>query len=825
MLRLSMLRVRYYKRCVSMFLALSVLCCGNGGHAAGSSAGVDVWTWVHRAFAPAAHHRMQQPLVAARVDAGAPGQFAVDGAAVGADERQAQSDPRHTRTPGKEQSWVRRAIAPSALAGALPRLQLEDDQGMAEPGHIPLGDGAGVSSGRLQGALHGGKADPQRMAFCAVPALRNGRYRAMCSAVSLLRAQAKPNNGQRPHPGQKKLFARKSTGKDVRPLQASAATRMPVGSPALDRLNVSTVLSCTPTLAKVKSLKAGTLESLSHGVAPAVTQGEPLTDRQAKFEKGDLAELLAGVQEMTQSIREMMRLPISSELIGRVFDLAQVWQSLLVAHDALTGSAGETAKGLQTASLETAKGLQTASLKAFMTAKGLADPLIGSSLEAVRMASQRGASDERVESVLDKLTQVSKVYSDSAVWLYSKAVELDPSKMSSSVAGMSKVTIDSIGLLNEQLGKLLNVEVSRVLSRFDRELLGINRPNTQPKESATCMVLNQDGESRVLRYGEAIPQLLYEDMDAVAFASQLTVSLNTDERGNLYLGPSGSSGVDLPLSSDVMWTRQMAAYAASASGETRDQHADEPLVPATVAAVTIPVNANGDVLLTQRAFRGMYDGMWVFPGGHVDKGEALLTAAVREVREETGLAVDPKSLQPLAVWEGAVSSKNKQFCVVFFAADAMCESARECSMELQTKEVHRAAWVPKDLLPRILDAHVLHDLEIDGVLMENNEQHDTKIKMAELQKGLGEGHKFALRAYLDSLKGGHSGGRSAAGTEQTESPQGAWAGSQIPVRPDACDGARGVDQVASRNSHWAAGLPVRAAVGVAALGGLGTLSF
>ena len=80
MLRLSMLRVRYYKRCVSMFLALSVLCCGNGGHAAGS-AGVDVWTWVHRAFAPAAHHRVQQPLVAARVNAGAPGQFAVDGAA------------------------------------------------------------------------------------------------------------------------------------------------------------------------------------------------------------------------------------------------------------------------------------------------------------------------------------------------------------------------------------------------------------------------------------------------------------------------------------------------------------------------------------------------------------------------------------------------------------------------------------------------------------------------------------------------------------------------------------------------------------------------
>jgi ADP-ribose pyrophosphatase YjhB (NUDIX family) len=125
---------------------------------------------------------------------------------------------------------------------------------------------------------------------------------------------------------------------------------------------------------------------------------------------------------------------------------------------------------------------------------------------------------------------------------------------------------------------------------------------------------------------------------------------------------------------------------------------------------------------------------------------------VREVREESGLDVDVNSLQPLAVWEGAVSSRKKQFCVIFFAADAMCDNAQQCNMELQMKEVHRAAWVPRDLLPRILDSHVLHsDLEIDGVLIENDEQLDTKVKMSELQSGLGEGHKFALRAYLDSL--------------------------------------------------------------------------
>ena len=109
-----------------------------------------------------------------------------------------------------------------------------------------------------------------------------------------------------------------------------------------------------------------------------------------------------------------------------------------------------------------------------------------------------------------------------------------------------------------------------------------------------------------------------------------------------------------------------------------------------MAAVTIPVNARGDVLVTQRAFRGIYNGMWVFPGGHVDKGEALREAGAREVREEAGIEVDPASLRPLAVWEGAVASRRRQFCVVFFSADATCGSAEECTMELQVKEVRAA---------------------------------------------------------------------------------------------------------------------------------------
>jgi 8-oxo-dGTP pyrophosphatase MutT (NUDIX family) len=653
--------------------------------------------------------------------------------------------PERTRT----RHWMRRALAPSAvmLGSGAQHVLSPEEGGLGVGGEAGQDCHPAGTPPSLMREVLCQKKGAHNVAFCPQPSLggwgRGGEARARHGAAQMVAcAQPKKRKQQRPALAGSRI----SKTADLRPLQASTSKRLPLGwvdwrtQNAVENFNVSVLLSSASF-----SIRASNVQGVSHGIAPTASSREPPV-----FERGDLVELLTGVQEMTKSIKAMMRLPISPELISSVLDLAQVWQRLIEAHASLSGSAGQTAKGLQ-----------AASVKAF---KYVADPLMGSSQRrAAGMDSKDVRSWGSLDTVLDNLLHVSKVYSDSAVWLYSKASELNPGQVSGAVQGISKATLDTIGLLNSQVEKLLKAQVASVLNRFDRELLGINRPNTTPKEAATCMVMDRNQKARVLRYGEAIPQLLHSAENAEGhetfYSSQMTVSLKTDDKGNLYLGPPGMLGIELPLSSDVMWTRQMAAYAASAAGSVDDRQKDEPLAPATVAAVTIPVNANGDVLLTQRAFRGMYDGMWVFPGGHVDKGESILTAAVREVREETGLDVEGPSLQPLAVWEGAVSSRSKQFCVVFFAADAMCANAQECSMELQTKEVHRAAWVSKEHLPRILDTHVLHsDLEIDGVLIDEGEQRSTRIKMAELQEGLGEGHKFALRAYLDSLDKRKNGG-------------------------------------------------------------------
>jgi ADP-ribose pyrophosphatase YjhB (NUDIX family) len=57
-----------------------------------------------------------------------------------------------------------------------------------------------------------------------------------------------------------------------------------------------------------------------------------------------------------------------------------------------------------------------------------------------------------------------------------------------------------------------------------------------------------------------------------------------------------------------------------------------------VAVGTIISDAAGQIVLVRRAIEPGY-GKWVFPGGYVDRGEPVQTAALREAREETGLLI------------------------------------------------------------------------------------------------------------------------------------------------------------------------------------------
>jgi ADP-ribose pyrophosphatase YjhB (NUDIX family) len=62
-----------------------------------------------------------------------------------------------------------------------------------------------------------------------------------------------------------------------------------------------------------------------------------------------------------------------------------------------------------------------------------------------------------------------------------------------------------------------------------------------------------------------------------------------------------------------------------------------------VAVGTIIRTVDGRLVLVRRAIEPGY-GLWVFPGGYVDRGEAVTGAAIREAREEAGLDVELEEL-------------------------------------------------------------------------------------------------------------------------------------------------------------------------------------
>jgi 8-oxo-dGTP diphosphatase len=66
-----------------------------------------------------------------------------------------------------------------------------------------------------------------------------------------------------------------------------------------------------------------------------------------------------------------------------------------------------------------------------------------------------------------------------------------------------------------------------------------------------------------------------------------------------------------------------------------------------VAAAAL-LDSSGRVLITQRPAHKQLGGLWEFPGGKVELGEAPEQALVRELKEELDLHVEPDALDPFA---------------------------------------------------------------------------------------------------------------------------------------------------------------------------------
>jgi len=105
-----------------------------------------------------------------------------------------------------------------------------------------------------------------------------------------------------------------------------------------------------------------------------------------------------------------------------------------------------------------------------------------------------------------------------------------------------------------------------------------------------------------------------------------------------------------------------------------------------IAVGTIVTTGDG-LVLVRRAIEPGY-GLWVFPGGYVDRGERLTDAAVREAREECGLDVQLDGLVNIYSYPGRAP------IIVVYAATAIGGKLRhddEC-LEATVFETGRLPW-------------------------------------------------------------------------------------------------------------------------------------
>lgn len=79
--------------------------------------------------------------------------------------------------------------------------------------------------------------------------------------------------------------------------------------------------------------------------------------------------------------------------------------------------------------------------------------------------------------------------------------------------------------------------------------------------------------------------------------------------------------------------------------------------------VHVLLEDGGRILLMRRAGTGFFDGLYSLPGGHVEAGESVMMAALREAREELGVMLSPDDMATVGVMHRLSDTNRIDFFV------------------------------------------------------------------------------------------------------------------------------------------------------------------
>lgn len=130
-----------------------------------------------------------------------------------------------------------------------------------------------------------------------------------------------------------------------------------------------------------------------------------------------------------------------------------------------------------------------------------------------------------------------------------------------------------------------------------------------------------------------------------------------------------------------------------------------PALPAATAVIIRDGGTGVEALLLRRPMTMRFaPGMWVFPGGRVDEGESALEAAVRETREETGIALAASALTFVDHWV-TPEVESRRYDVRFF----LVQVPSNAEVTANADEVDDVRWIAP---AEALQAHEAGELPI-----------------------------------------------------------------------------------------------------------------
>ena len=137
------------------------------------------------------------------------------------------------------------------------------------------------------------------------------------------------------------------------------------------------------------------------------------------------------------------------------------------------------------------------------------------------------------------------------------------------------------------------------------------------------------------------------------------------------------------------------------TGETMDKEEahDKNLLHNEVVAFI--VNDNGQVLLQLRSPNKRFNAnKWALCAGHVDAGESLEHAMIREIEEEIGLKISEKDLHTFIDRKIEIKEKNSHVSYYFYLKTNLPEKA----FTIQEEELSKVKWFDIDEIIKRIQA-------------------------------------------------------------------------------------------------------------------------